>query len=342
MRLNGLVLLGIALSAFAVLLGCGGAGGPVGGGSPLEDPPDTELLVRLSYSEGFCLGGWEVAVYRDGRCRARIRRSEPGGPIGLFETRLGSAQLAQIRTAAGRAAAAGLKRHYGCGEDMSWCSLDLRSGAKPRTVGYGPWCRRIPQVLAALYEEAGSYPIAKRGLLWEAHKQARNHPVTAVVLEGGPTKAAYRIGEGIPLALTLRNVGTYPVAAATMECQEVVYGECRVALAAPPGVDPPIGPGDGCRIARVEFGGSRNFRIRNDLSPEALVDLDRFVILQPDATYAIPWSPTVSGNRRGRHYLLAHYVVQSRYDVAAIDQVLPARFTDGVCVWESPWIDIVK
>jgi hypothetical protein len=180
------------------------------------------------------------------------------------------------------------------------------------------------------------------GLMEDALNRAYERPVSAIAVEMSQLRATYQVGEPIPVTMAVRSLGTYPVAVPTIDCQEVVYGQCRVALAAPPGVDPPIAPGHGRRIARMSFGGRQDGRIRDELSPEALTDLDRFVILQPGETYAIPWSPTVVGDRRGRRYLSAYYMTQARYSLSAINQALSAPFADGVCIWESPWIDIVK
>jgi hypothetical protein len=122
----------------------------------------------------------------------------------------------------------------------------------------------------------------------------------------------------------------------------VVSGECYVALWPAPSVNPPIEGPDSERSARRSFGGRQDLRIRDELSPEALADLDRFVILQPDETYAIPWSPTLSADRPGRHNLYGAYRTEPRYRLAAINEALSAPFADGVCSWTSAGIDIVK
>jgi hypothetical protein len=195
MRPSGLVLLGIGLGASIGLTGCGGAGGPWGG-SPLVDPPETELLVRLYYLAGCYTGGWDVAVHRDGRCRAHLRESEEGGPIGLFEVQLDEQQLASVRMTVREAASAGLKRRYPWHSyDPPWCSLYIWVRGKLRYTGYDPLYRRNPAPLKAFcrIEEVG-YRSAMRGLLWEAFKHAESHPVSAVAVEVGQVGTVYRLG----------------------------------------------------------------------------------------------------------------------------------------------------
>jgi hypothetical protein len=155
-RSGKLLLLGIGVGVCVGLVGCGGGSGPVGGGSPLKDPPDTELLVRLIGWPGPVPypSGWDVAVYRDGRCRAHIRSAGDGDPIGLFEARLGERLLHRIRATVRDAAAARLRRQYPAhGYDSPWCSLYIWVDGTLRRTSFDPMYRQNPGPLRTLYRE---------------------------------------------------------------------------------------------------------------------------------------------------------------------------------------------
>jgi len=345
MRSAGPLLLAIGLGASVGLAGCGGAGEPVGGGSPLEDPPETELLVRLNYWPGPVPypSGWDVAVYRDGRCRAHVRNADGGGPIGLFEARLGDQLLSKIRATVSDAVAARLRRRYPAhGYDSSWCSVCIWVDGKLRCTSYDPVYRQNPGPLRALYREKEWGDYESNGLVEDALNRAYERPVSAIAVEMSQLRATYHVGEPIPVAMAVRSVGTCPVAVPTLDCQEVVYGECYVALWYPPGTNPPIEAPDSDRSVRRYFGGREDRRIRDVLSPEALADLDRFVILQPGEAYVLPWSPTLSAQDPLDCQVYAGFATRERYELEAINQALSAPYWSFVCSAKSPRIDIVK
>jgi hypothetical protein len=180
------------------------------------------------------------------------------------------------------------------------------------------------------------------GLMEDALNRAYERPVSAIAVEMSQLRATYQVGEPIPVTMAVRSVGTYPVAVPTLDCQEVVCGDCHVALWFPPGTNPPIeGPSSPWSVWK-HFGGRQDYGIRGVLSPEALADLDRFVILQPGETYAVPWSPTVSARDPGGCQVYAGFATRGRYELTAMNEVLSAPYWSGVCSSRSPQIHIVK
>jgi len=303
----------------------------------------SRVWLTLDWTGGMPPAGEHLTVYADGRVRLVLESPRANGYIGTFELSLPKARFAELQQAVKAADLRGMKDEYGpwhLEHDYTHVTIAVNEELGTKQVRAHSASLWYPRPLRRLFDLSndthGPYP---GGILSKLIDEVSAKPIAAVGARVDAPKRSYRLGDGIDVAVLVKNVGREVVVLPSMESKAIVTGYIGVKLHQE--TLPPEKIATGWDMTDVEFG-PRLLEWHRTLDDEAKSDLRHAVRLEAGAEWRIPMPKPLHAPSAGTYELFCTFQLLRLYDREVLTREVGDGFVSGWMWPQSVEITVSK